>query len=189
MRTPIRTAAGLALLTGLSVIHAQTAPAQTAPAQTAGAQRTHRWWTDRPAGARAYTTNAKTMPLISVKGNKFIDPQGRAILFRGLSISDPDKLEMQGHWSRDHFVKVKEMGTKLVRIPIHPVAWRERTPSEYLKLLDQAVGWCTELCGKGISWTVWCFDPEWGPTLIRNWDYQLNASGEFAKAAMNGEIK
>ena len=20
--------------------------------------------------------------------------------------------------------------------------------------------------GKGISWTVWCFDPEWGPTLI-----------------------
>jgi len=84
MRTPIRTVAGLALLAGLGAMHAQTEPSQTA-----GAQRTHRWWTDRPAGARAYTTNAKTMPLISVKGNKFIDPQGRTILFRGLSISDP----------------------------------------------------------------------------------------------------
>ena len=52
---------------------------------------------------------------------------------------------MQGHWSKEHFVKVKEMGAKLVRIPVHPVAWRERTPAEYLKLLDQAVGWCTEL--------------------------------------------
>ncbi len=42
---------------------------------------------------------------------------------------------------------------------------------------------------KGISWTVWCFDPEWVPTLLRNWNYELNASGEFAKAAMHGEIK
>src|ERR1017187_4149371 len=42
---------------------------------------------------------------------------------------------------------------------------------------------------KGISWTVWCFDPEWGPTLISNWEYQLNPSGEFAKLAMHGEVK
>jgi hypothetical protein len=42
---------------------------------------------------------------------------------------------------------------------------------------------------KGISWTVWCFDPEWGPTLISNWDYKLSSSGEFAKAAMHGEVK
>ena len=26
---------------------------------------------------------------------------------------------------------------------------------------------------KGISWMVWCFDPEWGPTLIGNWEYKL----------------
>jgi hypothetical protein len=316
--------------------------------------------------------------LISVKGNRFVDPEGNTVLFRGLAISDPDKLEMQGHWSKEHFIKVKEMGTRLVRIPIHPVAWRERTPAEYIKLLDQAVGWCTELEmyvmldwhsignletevfqdpmyettqqetynfwrmmarhfaghnsvaffelfnepttyrdqlgpvswsdwkkiveseitmiraanpqvipvvagfdwaydltpvrlapiaaeriaysvhpyankrpqpwapkweldfgfvaekypviatefggfskplppngempaapptgsgarnatygpeiikyleGKGISWTVWCFDPTWGPTLIKNWDYELSPSGEFAKAAMHGEIK
>lgn len=34
--------------------------------------------------------------LISMKGNKFVDPDGKAMLFRGLSISDPDKLQMQG---------------------------------------------------------------------------------------------
>ena len=102
MRTPIRTVAGFALLAGLSAMHAQTA----------GAPRSRQWWNDRPVGERVYATNAKTMPLISVKGNRFIDPQGRAILFRGLSISDPDKIEMQGHWNREHFVKVKEMGTR-----------------------------------------------------------------------------
>jgi aryl-phospho-beta-D-glucosidase BglC (GH1 family) len=85
------------------------------------------------------------MPLISVKGNHFEDPQGKTVVFRGLAISDPDKLEMQGHWNKDHFVKVKEMGARIVRIPVHPVAWRERTPGEYLKLLDQAVEWCTDL--------------------------------------------
>jgi hypothetical protein len=30
---------------------------------------------------------------------------------------------------------------------------------------------------KNISWTVWCFDPEWVPTLISDWNYTLNSSG------------
>jgi hypothetical protein len=350
------------------------------PAGDSAPKRLHFWWRDAAPGQRRYTTDNKRLPLISVKGNKFVDPSGKTVLFRGLSISDPDKLEVQGHWNKNHFVKVKEMGAKLVRIPVHPVAWRERTPADYIKLLDQAVGWCTELDmyiiidwhtignlqtevfqdpmydttkqetynfwramarhyaghntvaffelfnepttfrdqlgpiswsdwkriveeeitiirannpqviplvagfdwaydltplrlnpiaadgigytthpysnkrprpwepkweedfgfaagkypviatefggfarpaspasqppasgspgtgtgnpntsygpaiikyleDKGISWTVWCFDPEWGPTLIRNWNYELNASGEFAKSAIHGEIK
>ena len=96
-------------------------------------------------GANRFTSDPKKLPLISVKGNKFVDPKGNVILFRGLSISDPDKLETQGHWNREHFVKVKEMGAMVVRIPVHPVAWRTRTPNGYLLLLDQAVDWCTEL--------------------------------------------
>jgi len=333
-----------------------------ATAQTSADKRTHQWWNDRPVGGRPYTANARKMALISVKGNKFVDPQGKTVLFRGLSISDPDKLEGQGHWNKDHFVKVKEMGAMVVRIPVHPVAWRERGPAEYLKLLDQAVEWSTDLDlyialdwhsignlttglfqdpmydtsqqetynfwrtvarhfaghntiaffelfnepttfrnqlgpvnwmewkrmqedliaviraynpqaiplvagfdwaydltplllapinaegigyvthpysnkrsrpwepkweedfgfaaarypvvatefggfagpntnaeygpaiikyleGKGIGWMVWCFDPEWGPTLISNWEYQLTPSGEFAKMAMKGGVK
>ncbi len=357
---------------GAPALFAQT---NATPAPTNGPTRTHFWWRDRGPGERPYTANSKQLPLISVRSNKFVDPDGNVVLFRGLCISDPDKLDMQGHWNRDYFAKIKDLGATLVRIPVHPVAWRERTPAQYFKLLDQAVGWCTELQmhviidwhsignletgifqdpmyetskqetfnfwrtmarhyaghntvaffelfnepttyrdqlgpvtwsdwkktveteitlirgynqqviplvagfdwaydltpvheapiaaegigytvhpyankrsrpwepkweedfgfvadkypmvatefggfaspnasstntplagrfapsadygpdiikyleGKGISWTVWCFDPEWSPSLLRNWDFQLNSSGEFAKAAMAGEIK
>ncbi len=368
----------------LACLGVQTvAPAQTtdSPAQSTNTTvmtRPHPWWRGGGPWLRPYAVKSKSMGLISVKGNKFVDASGNPVLFRGVSLSDPDKLEMQGHWNKEHFAKVKELGARLVRIPIHPVAWRERTPVAYLKLLDEAVGWCTDLEmyviidwhtignletgvfqspmyettkqetfnfwrtvsahyaghntvvfyelfnepttyreqlgpvswdawkrtveeeitlirannpqaiplvagfdwaydltplrdrpiaaegigytvhpyankrsqpweakweedfgfaagkypviatefggftwplatnapaaapdaggnasrgsaygpaiikyleSKGISWTVWCFDPEWGPALLRSWDYELNQSGEFAKAALHGEIK
>ena len=325
---------GAALLAGIGVAVAQPNSAQTPPAPTAPATRSPFWWRDQAPGGRGYRTNAKKMPLISVQGNHFVDPEGKTVIFRGLAISDPDKLQMQGHWTKDHFEKVKEMGATVVRIPVHPVAWRERTPAEYFKLLDQAVEWCTDLgmyidldwhsignlttglfqdpmyetsqqetynfwrdmarhyaghntiaffelfnepttyrdqlgpldwsvwkrmveeqitiiraynpqviplvAGfdwaydltplrlapinapnigytvhpgakappnatgraldsyaygpeifgylekKGISWIVWCFDPEWGPSLIRDWNYTLTPSGQYAKGAMKG---
>lgn len=377
----------LALLWCCVMAFAQPNPQTAAPAGRGAAvpspapARSHYWWRDQAPGAGrgAPNPNATKMPLISVKGNRFVDPDGKPVLFRGLSISDPDKLEMQGHWNKDHFVKVQQMGTTLLRIPVHPVAWRERGGVEYIKFLDQAVEWATDLGmyimidwhsignmttdvyqdpmydttkeetygfwramsrrygrnntvvffelfnepaafgrvswdawktivedeiavirantqqviplvagfdwaydltplrlnpiaaegigytvhpysnkrtqpwepkweedfgfaaakypliatefggfaapgtpipttppvapagrggfgnsatlaaygpaiikyleGKNISWTVWCFDPEWGPTLISDWNYTLNASGQFAKAAMQGEVK
>jgi endoglucanase len=111
----------------------------------AAAQQASSWWREQAPGAGRFTTGAKKMPLISVRGNQFVDPQGGVVLFRGLAISDPDKIESQGHWNKEHFVKVKEMGAKVVRIPVHPIAWRGRTPAGYIKLLDQAVEWCTDL--------------------------------------------
>ncbi len=103
------------------------------------------WFEEEPRGRSAENPNAKKLPRIHVAGNRFVDAKGDTLLFRGLSISDPDKLEYQGHWNRMHFLKVKEMGTMLVRIPVHPIAWQHRTPGNYLLLLDQAVDWCTEL--------------------------------------------
>ncbi len=133
---------GAVLVACFSLAVAQT---PQGPAQAPQQKQPGAWWNEQAPGTRVYRTNATKLPLISVKGNKFVDPQGNVILFRGLSISDPDKLASQGHWGRDHFVKVKEMGAKVVRIPVHPVAWRSRTPGEYLKLMDQAVEWCTDL--------------------------------------------
>lgn len=89
--------------------------------------------------------HAKDMPLIKVQGNKFVTPDGKTALFRGIAISDPDKVERSGYWNKHHFEKVKELGANIVRIPVHPIAWRERTPAKYLDLLEQAVEWCTEL--------------------------------------------
>ena len=105
----------------------------------------HKWWEERYFSFPKPNPKASILPLISVKGNKFINSKGDTILFRGLAIGDPDKLENQGHWNKDHFMKVKEMGALLVRIPVHPVAWRERTSEKYLELLDQAVDWCADL--------------------------------------------
>ena len=86
---------------------------------------------------------AEVLPLISVKGNRFVDQAGATMLFRGLSVADPDRLVEQGRWNRELFVAVRDMGANLVRIPVHPAAWRSRTKQGYLKLLDQAVDWCT----------------------------------------------
>jgi endoglucanase len=117
-----------------------------AVAEQAGIEKPAReWWKESYPSAPLKSPDARKLPLISVKANRFVDPQGNAVLFRGVSISDPDKIELQGHWGREHFVKVQQYGAKLVRIPVHPVAWRLRGPGEYLKLLDQAVAWCTEL--------------------------------------------
>ena len=103
------------------------------------------WWKSSQFFRPYKSPTANKLPLISVSGNKFVNANGDTILFRGLAVSDPDKLEDQGYWTKKHFEKVKEMGATLVRIPIHPAAWRERTPRAYLKLLEQAVEWCSEL--------------------------------------------
>src|SRR5690606_15011646 len=67
------------------------------------------------------------------------------VLFRGVAISDPDKIETDGYWNKLHFEKLRDMGAMIVRIPVHPSAWRSRTPGKYLQLIDKAVEWCTEL--------------------------------------------
>ena len=129
-------AVSAALLCGVDAAHAQTPPGQTA----------RHWWNDdSPPPKPLNSPNARKLPRISVRGNHFVDPQGNAVLFRGLAISDPDKIEAQGRWNRELFAKVREMGARVVRIPVHPIAWRERTPPVYLALLDQAVEWCTDM--------------------------------------------
>lgn len=104
----------------------------------------HHWWEDNTVYSSTPAPNAKLLSRISVKGNHFVNPQGATVLFRGLSIADPDKIEHQGQWNKALFVRIKQLGAMVVRIPVHPIAWRERTPENYMKLLDQAVEWCTE---------------------------------------------
>ena len=128
-----------------ALIGAAAAALVMLPAEVAQTTQIHAWWHDRYPGNPLNSPNGKKLPLISVRGNKFVDPQGNPVLFRGLAISDPDKLEAQGHWNKEYFTRVQEMGARLVRIPVHPVSWRERTPAKYLALLDQAVEWSTEL--------------------------------------------
>lgn len=105
----------------------------------------HEWWKEYGFIRPYDNSNDVKLSRIMVEGNKFVNDKGDTILFRGLAIGDPDKLENQGHWNKKHFENVKAMGAMLVRIPVHPVAWRERSAQAYLALLDQAVKWCSEL--------------------------------------------
>lgn len=86
-----------------------------------------------------------SMSLIQVKGNSFVDDRGQVVIFKGVNISDPDKLEKNGYWSKACFEVIKTWGANIIRVPVHPIAWRERGNEEYLKLLDQAVEWANEL--------------------------------------------
>lgn len=40
---------------------------------------------------------------------------------------------------------------------------------------------------KGISFTVWCFDPHWGPMLIKDWDFTPTTQGRFFKDYLQGK--
>lgn len=103
------------------------------------------WWKEEAIKAYTQKDNIKPLSLIKVNGNKFIDESGSVVVFKGLSISDPDKLIKNGKWSRKHFEVIKSWGANLIRIPVHPVALHERGMVEYIKILDEAVDWCSEL--------------------------------------------
>lgn len=85
------------------------------------------------------------LPFVKAVGPHLITERGDTLVFRGLSISDPDKIKDAGRWSKKHFENVKSYGAQLVRIPVHPKAWRKRGETEYLKMLDEAIKWCAEL--------------------------------------------
>jgi hypothetical protein len=125
-----------------TILFAMSSLAQTANSPAA---KVNDWWHAAYPTQPLNSPGATKLPLISVRGNHFVDPEGKPVLFRGVNIGDPDKIESQGHWSEDFFVKVKETGATVVRIPVHPVAWRARGTKNYLALLDQAVEWSTDL--------------------------------------------
>ena len=86
-----------------------------------------------------------TLDRISVDKNNFVNSKGEIIVFRGLNISDPDKLEKEKHWGKTYFEEIKKWGANVVRFPVHPTAWEKRGKENYLKLLDQGIQWATAL--------------------------------------------
>ena len=101
------------------------------------------WWHQKHPGPAEGEPGH--MPLIRVAGNTFVSAAGDTVLFRGVSISDPDKIERDGYWNRAHFEQVRSLGAMIVRIPVHPQSWRQRGAQDYLELLDQAADWAGEL--------------------------------------------
>ncbi len=85
------------------------------------------------------------VPQIKVDKNNFVDETGKVFVFRGLNASDPAKLLKDEHWDKAYFQEIKNWGANIVRLPVHPTAWRKLGEEKYLELLDQAAEWAAEL--------------------------------------------
>ncbi|MGB6151316.1 MAG: glycoside hydrolase family 5 protein [Pricia sp.] len=81
---------------------------------------------------------------ISVKESEFVTETGNKIIFRGMSSSDPDKLDREGIWTKGYFDEIKNWGANLVRFPIHPERYKKRGKEAYFKLLDKGIQWASE---------------------------------------------
>jgi endoglucanase len=88
---------------------------------------------------------SQKLEFVLVEGNKLINESGHQVIFKGVSIADPDKLLKQNKWSLALFTELKNWGVNIVRVPIHPKAWRERGKLDYLQHLDEAVVWANSL--------------------------------------------
>jgi endoglucanase len=85
------------------------------------------------------------LPLIHVAGTRFVGPGGDTIMLRGFSFSDPDRLEREGQWNRALFQQARTgWNANIVRLPVHPSAWRARGEEAYLALLDSALSWAEQ---------------------------------------------
>ncbi len=89
--------------------------------------------------------NSSSMEWISISGNSFVNEAGEILIFKGVNIRDPHNLEEEGHWTMAHFQEAQNWGANVIRLPIHPAAWRQRGEDAYLELLDQAVEWAKKL--------------------------------------------
>lgn len=85
------------------------------------------------------------LPRLRVDGNRLVDDRGEVVVLRGVSFSDPDRLEREGRWNRAYFEAARSWNANVVRFPVHPSAWRERGPDAYLRLLDEGVRLAGEL--------------------------------------------
>lgn len=103
------------------------------------------WWNIDRIGPYVQDSSVKPLSRITIKGKHFVDASGKPVIFEGLSIADPDKIVKDGRWGRHHFEVIKSWGVNIVRIPVIPVSVHQRGIAEYVKILDEAVKWCSEL--------------------------------------------
>ncbi|MDX1676185.1 MAG: cellulase family glycosylhydrolase, partial [Longimicrobiales bacterium] len=83
---------------------------------------------------------------LRVEGSRFVGPDGETVMLRGFSFSDPDRLDREGVWTRALFEEAREgWNANVVRLPVHPRAWRARGKDAYLALLDDGIGWAEDV--------------------------------------------
>lgn len=76
---------------------------------------------------------------ITIRGNKFIDPQGKELVLRGLCFSDPVKLVRENQWNDNYFAQAADWGANVVRFAVHPSNLRSMGWDRTFEQLDKGV--------------------------------------------------
>ena len=111
-----------------------------AHAANSAAQDSGKWW-NIPYPERFDAKQLRPQSRLKVKGNLLVDENGKTVILRGFNIADLDKLDSDRRWNETLIEEVSQWGANTIRIPVHPVAWRNRGKDWYLQQLDQAVLW------------------------------------------------
>ncbi len=78
---------------------------------------------------------------VKVKGNKFIGPDGKEIIFRGLCFSDPVKLVRERQWNERYFDAAADWGANIVRFAVHPQNINTMGWDRTFQAMDQGIEW------------------------------------------------
>ncbi len=102
----------------------------------------------RNTGAPTPTPTRVPLLRLRVVGNQIQNENGDEVILRGLAPVDPlqqaypDRFGMIDRmWEEDTYQVMSEWGANVVRLPIHPHAWRSLARADALRVLDQAVAW------------------------------------------------
>jgi endoglucanase len=98
----------------------------------------------RGADRAEVTTTVPSPSPLRAQGNRLVDAAGRTVRLRGVMLPDPSKVASAGHWTRERFQALRDLGANVVRIPVHPQHWKS-DPDYLAKYLDPAVRWTGEL--------------------------------------------
>ena len=103
------------------------------------------WWNIPYPRSFDPATLPQKQNFIKVKGNGFVTEEGKPFIFRGVNIADPGKLSVQNRWNKSLFEEVSRWGANTIRIPIHPLSWRQHGSEWFFARLDEAVLWANSL--------------------------------------------
>ena len=95
-----------------------------------------------------HSTVNQNKDFVSIKGQNFIDPQGRTLTLHGINVVNKNKeAKYLGHITPEEFAKFKSWGFNVVRLGI---IWDGLEPEpgvyneDYLQGIDQMIQWASE---------------------------------------------
>ena len=88
-------------------------------------------------------TSAYPIRLHTAK-NSILDADHKTLALKGVMPPDPAQLNTKGKFTRSFFQEMRDAGSNVIRIPVHPENW-EQDPDYLWRYLDPIVTWSGEM--------------------------------------------